>query len=120
MYQVYISNFKRDNSIITTEELMFGIPSASGFPVQKPVVKASEDSAENFSFTMESNSPYYDALLEFKTMIRVLYDGDVIFYGKVLNVGTSSVYNTKNITCAGSYAFFNDSYYEGKQEKPRS
>lgn len=120
MYQVYISNFKRNNSIVTTEELMFGIPSASGFPVQRPVVKASEDSAENFSFTMESNSPYYDALLEFKTMIRVLYDGDVIFYGKVLNVATSTVYNTKNITCAGYYAFFNDSYYEGKQEKHRS
>ena len=120
MYQVYISNFKRNNSIVATEELMFGIPSASGFPVQKPVVKASEDSAENFSFTMESNSPYYDALLEFKTMIRVLYDGDVIFYGKVLNVATSTVYNTKNITCAGYYAFFNDSYYEGKQEKHRS
>lgn len=120
MYQVYISNFKRNNSIVTTEELMFGVPSVSGFPVQKPVVKASEDSAENFSFTMESNSPYYDALLEFKTMIRVLYDGDVIFYGKVLNVATSTVYNTKNITCAGYYAFFNDSYYEGKQEKHRS
>lgn len=120
MYQVYISNFKRNDSIVTTEELMFGIPSASGFPVQKPVVKASEDSAENFSFTMESNSPYYDALLEFKTMIRVLYDGDVIFYGKVLNIATSTVYNTKNITCAGYYAFFNDSYYEGKQEKYRS
>ena len=120
MYQVYINNFKRNNTVVTTEELMFSVPSVSDFPVQRPIVKANEDSAENYSFTMESNSPYYDSLLEFKTLIRVEYDGDVIFYGKVLNVSTSSVYNTKNVTCAGYYAFFNDSYYEGKQEKHRS
>lgn len=120
MYQIYISNFKRDNTIITNEELMYQVPNASGFPVQRPVVKGTEDSAENYSFTMELNSPYYDSLLEFKTLIRVVYDGDVIFYGKVLNIATSTVYNTKNVTCAGYYAFFNDSYYEGKQEKHRS
>ena len=126
MYKVYIKNFKQGNTMVTTEQLMFSVPSSSGFPVQKPIVKGNEDSAENFSFTMESNSPYYDSLIEFITMIRVVYDGpsanetDVIFYGKVLNIATSTVYNTKNVTCAGYYAFFNDSYYEGKQEKFRS
>lgn len=126
MYKVYIKNFKQGNTMVTTEQLMFSVPSSSGFPVQKPIVKGNEDSAENFSFTMDSNSPYYDSLIEFITMIRVVYDGpsanetDVIFYGKVLNIATSTVYNTKNVTCAGYYAFFNDSYYEGKQEKFRS
>ena len=47
-------------------------------------------------------------------------DSDTIFYGKVLNVGTQTVYNTKNVTCAGYYAFFNDTYYEGKQETSRA
>lgn len=126
MYKVYIKNFMRNGSLITTEEQMFAVPSASGFPVQKPIVKASEDAAENFTFSMESNSPYYDALLQHKTLIRVVYDGpngtdtDIIFDGKVLNISSSTVYHTKNITCAGYYVFFNDSYYEGKQEKHRS
>ena len=119
MYSVYINQFKRNNSVVTTEELMFAVPSIDGFPVQKPVVKASEDSADNFSFTMESNSPYYDALLQKKTMIRVMYDGDVIFYGRVLSISTSTVYQTKNVTCEGYYAFLNDTYYEGVQEKFR-
>ena len=129
MYKVYINYFKRNNQLVTTEELMFTVPSINGFPIQKPIVKASEDSAENFSFTMDYNSPFYDALLQFKTRIRVVYDGpngtdsadsDTIFYGKVLNVGTQTVYNTKNVTCAGYYAFFNDTYYEGKQETSRA
>lgn len=119
MYSVFINYFKRNGSIVTTEELMYEVPNASGFPVQRPIVKCTEDSAENYSFTMESNSPYYNSLLELKTLIRVMYGGDVIFYGKVLNIATSTVYNTKNVTCAGYYAFFNDSYYEGKQEKHR-
>lgn len=126
MYKVYIKNFMRNGSLITTEEQMFAVPSVSGFSVQKPIVKASEDAAENFTFTMESNSPYYDALLQHKTLIRVVYDGpngtdtDIIFDGKVLNISSSTVYHTKNITCAGYYVFFNDSYYEGKQEKFRN
>ena len=129
MYKVYINYFKRNNQLVATEELMLTVPSINGFPIQKPIVKASEDSAENFSFTMDYNSPYYDALLQFKTRIRVVYDGpngtdsadsDTIFYGKVLNITTSTVYNTKNITCAGYFAFFNDTYYEGKQETSRA
>ena len=126
MYKVYINNFMRNGSLITTEEQMFAVPSASGFPVQKPIVKASEDAAENFTFTMESCSPYYDSLLQHKTRICVIYDGpsgsdtDIIFDGKVLNISSSTVYHTKNVTCAGYYVFFNDSYYEGKQEKHRS
>jgi len=126
VYKIYIKNFMRNGSLITTEEQMFAVPSVSGFPVQKPIVKASEDAAENFTFSMESNSPYYDALLQHKTLIRVVYDGpngtdtDVIFDGKVLNISSSTVYHTKNVTCAGYYVFFNDSYYEGKQEKFRN
>lgn len=118
MYNIYISNFKRSDSVITTEEEMFSVP-GSNFPVNKPMVKCSEDSADNFSFSMESNSPFYDSLLPLKTLIRVEYDGDDIFYGRVLNVSASTVFQTKSVICEGWYAFLNDSYYEGKQEKFR-
>ena len=126
MYKVYIKNFMRNGSLITTEEQMLAVPQVNDFPISKPIVKASEDAAENFTFSMESNSPYYDALLQHKTLIRVVYDGpngtdtDIIFDGKVLNISSSTVYHTKNVNCAGYYVFFNDSYYEGKQEKFRN
>lgn len=119
MFSAYIKNFKRNGAIITNEELMFEVPSANGFPIQRPMVKCSEDSADNFSFTMDMNSPYYDALLPLKTIIRVEYDGDVIFNGRVLSIATSTVFHTKNVTCEGFYAYTNDTYYEGKQEKFR-
>lgn len=120
MYSIYINHFKRDNSIIDTEELMFAVPIVNNAFINKPVVKSSEDSADSFSFSMESNSPYYDAILPYKTTIRVEYDGDVVFWGRTLAPSTSSVLHTKTINCEGSYVYFNDTYYEGVQEKYRT
>ena len=120
MYSVYINHFKRDNSLVDTEELMFAVPINNNAHINKPMVKSSEDSADSFSFSMESNSPYYDAILPYKTMIRVEYDGDVIFWGRALAPSTSSVLHTKTVQCNGTYSFFNDSYYEGVQDKHKS
>lgn len=120
MYRVYINHYKSGNSIVNSEALMFQVPGAMGsFPVQKPMVKQTEDSADGFSFTMESNSPYYDALLPLMTTLRVEYESDIIFWGRVLSVSTSSVYHTKNIVCEGTFAYFNDTVYEGVPEKLR-
>ena len=120
MFDVYINHFIRDNQMIDTEECMFSVPQYGGFPVTKPIVKQSEDSADNLSFSLESNSPYYDSLCQLKTTIRVEYDSDIIFLGRVLSISTSTVYHTKSITCEGVFSYFNDSYYEGKQEKQRT
>lgn len=124
MYSVYINHFKNPGSaneeIIDTEELMFTVPGDGPFHILKPSVKSTEDSADNFSFSMESNSMYYDSILPLKTMFRVEYDGDIIFYGRALAPSTSSVFHTKNVTCEGKYVFLNDTYYEGKQESHRS
>lgn len=119
MYDVYINHFNRDGNIVDTEELMFSVPDIGGFPVTKPVVRSSEDSADQFSFSMESNSPYYDSILPKKTTIRVVYDGDIIFFGPAMAPSTSTVFQTKNVTCVGKYTYLNDTYYEGKQEKHR-
>ena len=121
MYSVYVKNFERNNTTITSWEKMFEVPDSSGdFPVSNPVVKASEDSAENYSFSMEMDSPYYSSLLPLKTIIRVVYDGDIIFMGRVFMISTSSVFHTKNVTCQGVLSYFNDTYYEGKTEKKRT
>lgn len=120
MYNVYINHFKRGNSTIDTEELMFAVPVITNAYINKPIVKSSEDSADNFSFSMESNSPYYDAILPYKTTIRVEYDGTIIFWGRALSPSTSTVLHTKTVQCEGSYVYFNNTYYEGVQEKHRT
>ena len=119
MYDVYINHYQSGQEISDDEVLMFSVPTSSGFPVSKPIVKAGEDYADNLSFTMDMNSPYYNALLPLKTTLRVEYDGDIIFDGRVLMINTQSVYHTKNVTCEGYFSYMKDTMYEGKQEKHR-
>ena len=110
---------------INTETLLFSIPNSSGsFPMSKPMVKSSENAADSFSFTMECNSPYYDAMQQFKTTLRVVYKdnvnqhaGDIIFFGRVLIIGNQSIFHTRNITCEGTFNYFKDTQYEGKPDK---
>lgn len=123
MYDVYIKNYKSGNSIVTTETKIFGVPlndDTIGFPVSRPNVKGSEDSADSFDFSMENTSPYYDSFLELKTLLRVEYDGDTIFDGRVLTIDGSTIYQTKTVHCEGSFGYMNDSQYEGIQEKRKS
>ena len=123
MYDVYIKNYKSGNSIVTTETKIFGVPlnnDTIGFPVSRPNVKCSEDNADSFDFSMENTSPYYDAFLELKTLLRVEYDGDTIFDGRVLTIDGSTIYQTKTVHCEGSFGYMNDSQYEGIQEKRKS
>ena len=123
MYDVYIKNYKSGNSIVTTETKIFGVPlndDTIGFPVSRPNVKGSEDSADSFDFSIENTSPYYDSFLELKTLLRVEYDGDTIFDGRVLTIDGSTIYQTKTVHCEGSFGYMNDSQYEGIQEKRKS
>ena len=118
MYDVYINKFKSGNSIVTDWTRIMQIPASNvdGFPMSNPTVKSSEDNADSFDFSMEMNSPYYDSLLELKTLVIVNYDGDAIFFGRVLTVDNSSVYQTRRVHCEGAYGFMNDTYYEGLTE----
>lgn len=126
MYRIYIKNFKRNGATVADWEEMLAIPSLGDFPINKPIIKASEDNAENLSFSMEMTSPYYDSLLQLKTVVKVIYDGpnnnetDIIFMGRVFVISTTSVHHTKNVTCQGTYSYFNDTYYEGVQDKFKS
>ena len=123
MYSVYINHYKEGNTIVDTKTLMFAVPQGGKFPITKPTVKSSEDNADNFSFSMEANSPYYDKLLPLKTVFTVEYgegnDIDIIFEGRVRSISTSSLLHTKSVTCEGVFAYMNDSFYEGVQEKHR-
>ncbi len=121
MFTIYIQYFKNANGTVNnTLTQMFSIPSSNKFPIDKPIVKGSEDAADSFTFKMEANSPYYDALILFKTRIRVEYDGDVIFYGHVMSINTSTLFQTKQVNCSGAYAFMNDTFYEGVPDAQKS
>ena len=84
MFDVYISNWKDQNGVIHDAWTpMFTIPNAPGnFPIIRPSIKNDQTSAESFTFTMEQNSPYYDSLIQFKTLFCAMYDGDCIFFGR--------------------------------------
>lgn len=122
MFDVYIKYWKKADGTIdkTGWKNMFSIPSTGGIPIINPSVKCSEDSADSFDFNVEPGTPYYDSLAQLTTLLRVEYDGDVIFYGRVLTVSGSTVYQTRSIHCEGSMAFLNDTYYEGKPDKQLS
>ena len=117
MFTVYIYNYRKDNVTYDGPTVMFTVPLSGQSPVINPVVKCTEDMADAFDFTMESYSPYYDSLIPLKTRLRVEYDGSTIFYGRVLSIQTSTIYNTKQVNCEGAFAYFNDTYYEGKKDK---
>ena len=121
MYNVYITNYKSGNSVITSWTKIFGVPANddNGFPVVSPSVKDSEDNAASFDFSMEMNSPYYDAFMHLKTLVAVEYDGDYIFFGRVLTIDNSTVYQTKRVHCEGAFGFMNDTHYEGVTEKDK-
>ena len=127
MFSVYIWYYKDSSGTIVDSSdptTMFNVPmeltpgnDEKGFPVNNPVVVAAEDSSDSFDFTMDCDSPFYDALIQMKTRVRVDYDGNTIFFGRVLTVNTNTIYNTKNVHCEGAFSFMNDSFYEAVQEK---
>lgn len=121
MYNVYITYYKNGNSIVNSWTKIFGVPANddNGFPVSNPVVKGSEDNAASFDFSMEMNSPYYDAFMQLKTLLCVEYDGDYIFFGRVLTIDGSTVYQTKRVHCEGAFGFMNDTNYEGVAERDK-
>lgn len=91
---------------------MFTIPSSGDFPIYNASINCSETSAESLSFTMESTSPYYDMMIPMQTLIRVMYDDECLFFGRVLSISTSGLFYTKQVTCSGALTFLNDTYYE--------
>ena len=121
MFNIYITYFKNADGTInssSSETLMFTIPrTIDDFPINNPLVKSSENSADSFDFVLEKNSPYFESLIRLKTRLRVEYDGDTIFYGRVLTIGDASFFGKKNVHCEGAYSFFNDTYYEGVPAK---
>lgn len=95
------------------ETLMFSIPNTDQKELFITASVTNEmGSAGNFEFTIHPKSKYYDLWIHMRTLIRVEYDGDTIFFGRVLTIDRD-MFRNKKIHCEGAMTFFMDSVMEG-------
>ena len=121
MYEVYIRHFVDSSGrIVDTETLMYRIPSE--YPEDEvlidPKVKNEMGKAGSFEFSMEQNNPWYSSLEQITTMIRVKYDDETIFYGRVLAIDVD-MWGKKKVHCEGALAFLLDTLIIATKEEER-
>ena len=123
MFDVYIKNYKtRSGTYATDENLLYSIPmdhdeeNALG----EPKCSVGMGKAGNFEFTMQVGHPYYESLLQMKTIFRIVYDGDTIFRGRVVTIDVGHMTGNKKVHCEGDYCFLLDTQIDGVEDAKRS
>lgn len=125
MYSIYIKNFLRPNGTLNYEEiLLYSIPisdsdAESGNVLIDPVVKNEMGKTGTLEFGMAPNHPYYNRLMQMKTIMRVDYDNTCIFRGRVLTIDTSPLTGERKVHLEGDLAFLMDSIQPGVKEEER-
>lgn len=101
----------------TDEVLLFTIPTQDGNPrpFLTAVVNNEMGNSGSFEFSFDCKSKFYNLFIPIRTFMRVEYDGETIFYGRVLTVDTDMHMTTK-IHCEGCQTFLMDSLFEGKKD----
>ena len=115
VYARYIKNVIPGRDIQDGEEVeLFSIPNTGGedLPFLSANVSNELGNAGSFEFSVHAKSIYADIWKHMRTLVRVVYDGDTIFYGRVLTIDRD-MFRTRKIHCEGAYTFFNDSLFEG-------
>lgn len=121
IFRIYINYFNQNGNFISTETLVEEVPAKSEGDLKliSPIVKAEMGNVESFDFSIQAGSKFYDAFLQMKTYLRVVYDGTTIFYGRVLTIDNTPFNGVRKVRCEGPMAFLMDSPVEGKQEETR-
>ena len=125
MYSIYIKNYlESDGTPHTAENLLYSIPisdtdSGAGNVLIDPVVKNEMGKTGTLEFGMAPNHPYYNRLMQMKTIMRVDYDGTCIFRGRVLTIDTSPLTGERKVHLEGDLAFLMDSIQPGVKEEER-
>ena len=121
MFDIYIKNFNQNGSIVTTETLVQTIPAEheGDLKLLSPVVKNEMGNAASFDFSIEAGTRYYDAFFQMKTYMRITYDGEDIFNGRVLTIDNNTFRRTRRIRCEGAFTYLIDSPVEGIPEAKR-
>ena len=120
MFDVYIKNYMNGSTKVTSETKMLTIPVVSDDPqyLNKPMVKLDWSSTGTFDFEVEPKSQFYNSFIHLRTIIRVDYDGDTIFRGRVLTI-SNTLWGTRKIKCEDQYGFFRDGQHEGVADEKR-
>ena len=83
-----------------------------------PTVKCEMGNAESMDFSVQAGTKYYDAFIQMRSFIQVVYEDTTIFYGRVLTIDNGA-FGSRKIHCEGALTFLNDSQFPGKPEKSR-
>ena len=118
MFDIYVRDINPfPNYPGTGEVLLFSIPATSN--TERPFLNLTMNSelgnAGNVELTVDPKSKYIDIWRHMRTLIRIKYDGETVFFGRVLTIDRD-MFRSKKIHCEGAYTFFMDSVFEGKEK----
>ena len=122
IYDIYVRYHLNETGdhTVTSERLLYSIPiEDSSRALIDPVVKCEMGKAGSFEFSMPPTHPFYNLLQQMKTVMRVEYNGNNIFRGRVLTIDTNRLTGIRKVHLEGDLAFLNDSYQEGVDEGDR-
>ena len=122
MYDIYIKNYTdASGNFVSSENLLYSIPFNKENPniLIDPIVKTEMGKTGSFEFSVYPNHPYFNAWLQMKTIMRVVYDGDTLFRGRVLTIDNSPMTGARKIHLEGDMAFLMDSQQEGTKDTER-
>ena len=125
LYDIWIKNYQSSSgTLVTQDTLMFSVPlNYSANPdnvLINPVVKTEMGKTGTLEFSLYPNHPMYSCWNQLKTILRVDYDGDCLFRGRVLTIDVSPMTGEKKIHCEGDLAFLMDSIQEAVKEEERT
>lgn len=122
MYEITIKNFYQNGVLNRNEQTLYHIPIQDGEKenvLTDPSVSRELGKTGTMEFTIHPNHPYYHAIAQMRTIMRVDYDGDTIFRGRVLTID-NTMSGAKRIHCEGDMAFLLDSIQMGTKKESRS
>ncbi len=125
IYSIYISRYKNTSGTVTNSEtLMYSIPITSDSQAEKallePKLKVEMGKTGSFEFSVTPLNPYYSSWLQMKTIMRVEFNGETIFRGRVLTIDDERMTGNRRVHLEGDMAFLMDSIQSGTKEEDRT
>lgn len=76
-----------------------------------PNLKLTAGAAGEFTFGIAPTQLYYDSFTKMTSIINIVRDGKIIWEGRIIDE-EMDFFKTKNFTCEGAMAYFNDTLQE--------
>ena len=121
MIDIYLRRFSLDGQTIDGRRKIQSVPAKNQNEIYllNPTVKCEIGNAGSMDFSVQSGTKYYDSFLQLRTIVEVDYDGETIFFGRVLTID-NGFFGERKIHCEGALSFLNDSYYPASKEDERA